>query len=153
MLEAVINPDTLDRYPIRVYGPAMAAGAVASSLVLAFVVGRVIPIGTRRRHNLITGSIFSIVGVTYAVLLAFVAMLAWGNYDAAQVATNREAALLFDAARTATGLADPARAEARADLVAYAEIVLDVEWPAQADGRQSRAGEPSLDFADAIIPD
>jgi hypothetical protein len=34
----------------------------------------------RRRHNDVAAAIFSVIGVTFAVLLAFVAMLAWEHF-------------------------------------------------------------------------
>jgi hypothetical protein len=44
-------------------------------------------------------AIFSIIGVTYAVLLAFVAMLAWDGFNKAKAASHLEAVLVRSLAR------------------------------------------------------
>jgi hypothetical protein len=78
---------------------------------------------------------FSIIGVTYAVLLAFVAMLAWEGFNRAKAATYVEAALIGDVYNLSTGFADPEKSSIRNQILGYARQVVTVEWPAQAEGR------------------
>ena len=146
-----MHPDAVYLYPIWAVGLSMAAGAIGASLFLEMLVRRFVPARIRRRHNVLTASIFSIVGVTYAVLLAFVAMLAWEEFNAAKAASGREAILLVDLDRTAAALTEPAGAALRGDVAAYARAVIATEWPAQAQGRDAPAGEPILDHANGIV--
>src|SRR6516162_593133 len=89
----------------------------------------------RRRHNDVAAAIFSVVGVTFAVLLAFVAMLAWEGFNKAKAAAYAEAATVLDVFNASVGLAGPETSQMREAIVGYLEIVVRVEWPAQAEGR------------------
>ena len=57
----------------------------------------------RRGHNDATAAIFSVIGVTFAVLLAFVAMLAWEHFNKAKAASYTEAALVLDVYNVSLG--------------------------------------------------
>lgn len=151
MIDAMMRPDMVYLYPLWAVALCMLGAAVAAALILDLLVGRCVGARLRRRHNVLTASVVSVVGVTYAVLLAFVAMLAWEGYGAAQAATSREATRLVEAAQAAAGLDEPGRSALRADLVAYGEAVRGVEWPAQAAGHLSHAGDQPLDRADAVV--
>ena len=99
----------------------------------------------RQQHNDVAAAIFSIIGVTYAVLLAFVAMLAWEGFNKAKAASYSEAALVLDVVQMADGLAEPARGKLLDDMNRYTRAVIAVEWPAQAEGHVVRAGDRYLD--------
>ncbi len=47
-------------------------------------------------HTTAASAMFGVVGTTYAVLLAFVAMLAWEGFNHAQSVTDSEASLMLD---------------------------------------------------------
>jgi predicted negative regulator of RcsB-dependent stress response len=68
--------------------------------------------------------------VTYAVLLAFVAMLAWEGFNKAKAASYSEAALVLDVVQMADGLAEPARGKLLDDMNRYTRAVIALEWPA-----------------------
>ncbi len=140
-----MHPDRVYEYPIWATGLSIGALAVVATIVLELVVRRFLPSMLRREHNDVAAAIFSIIGVTYAVLLAFVAMLAWEGFNGAKAASHHEAALLLDLERTAAGVADPDRTRLHDDLVGYARAVILTEWPAQASGRVASAGDPYLD--------
>ncbi len=151
MLHAIMRPDAVYAFPIWEVGAAMAAGAIAAVVLIEVLATRVFGHELRRQHNGSTGWIFSIVGVTYGVLLAFVAMLALETYDGAKAATDQEAARLADVASLSPGLPEPARILLQADLRAYADVVRRVEWPAQAAGHVSPAADRPLGQADAVV--
>ena len=77
----------------------------------------------RRRHNGVATAIFSVVGVTFAVLLAFVAMLAWEDFNKAKAAAYAEAATVLDVFNASVGLAGPETSQMREAIVGYLEIV------------------------------
>jgi hypothetical protein len=93
----------------------------------------------------VAAAIFSIIGVTYAVLLAFVAMLAWEGFNHAKAASYAEAAALGDVYNISTGFADPERSSLRDAILGYVRRVATVEWPDQAEGRTVDADSVYLD--------
>lgn len=141
----VMHPDMVYRYPIWWVGLALASLAVLGAVSLELAARRLLPIELRRQHNDVAAAIFSIIGVTYAVLLAFVAMLAWQGFNKAKAASYAEAATILDAYDVSLGLAEPQRSAMRADILGYTRIVATVEWPAQADGGTVNRDSPYLD--------
>lgn len=82
-----------------------------------------------------TAAVFSVIGVTFAVLLAFVAMLAWEDLNRAKAAGYAEAAFVLDVYNVSIGVADREMSLMRDDIIGYIETVVRVERPAQAEGR------------------
>jgi Protein of unknown function (DUF4239) len=131
----VMNPDMVYQYPIWAVGLLLVGAAVFGAVLLELCARRLLPIEVRRRHNDVAAAIFSIIGVTYAVLLAFVAMLAWEGFNRAKAASYAEAALIGNLYNLSAGFADPERSSIRTEISGYAQHVVTVEWPAQAEGR------------------
>ena len=124
---------------------AMSAAAAASVLGL-FVVHPIIPQRLRSVHNDVSGFILAIVGVVYAVLLAFIAVAVWQDFDRADQLVQTEANLVADLYRDTAALPDPAAEEVRHYLFVYAETVIQDEWPAlTAGGQDDAAGWQLLD--------
>jgi hypothetical protein len=55
------------------------------------VVQRLVPPERREQHNNVAGFIYAVLGVAYAVLLAFVAIAVWQDYNTAQTNIESEA--------------------------------------------------------------
>ncbi|WP_457832987.1 bestrophin-like domain, partial [Staphylococcus aureus] len=75
-------------------------------------------------------AIFSLIGVTYAMLLAFVAMLTWEGFNHARAATFEEAGAVAELRRLATGLPPSVAEPLRVGLDDYVDAVVRIEWPA-----------------------
>ena len=131
----VMHPDMVYEYPIWVVGLLLVSAAVLGAVLLELCARWLLPIELRRRHNDVAAAILSIIGVTYAVLLAFVAMLAWEGFNRAKAASYAEAALIGDVYHVSTGFSDPEKSTLRDEIMGYARQVVTVEWPAQAEGR------------------
>ena len=131
----VMNPDMVYHYPIWAVGLLLVGAAMFGAALLELCARRLLGAELRQRHNDVAAAIFSIIGVTYAVLLAFVAMLAWDGYNTAKAASYAEAALIGNVYNLSAGFADPERTSIRNEIVGYARRVVTVEWPAQAEGR------------------
>ena len=131
----VMNPDMVYQYPIWAVGLLLVGAAVLGAVLLELCARRLLPIDLRQRHNDVAAAIFSIIGVTYAVLLAFVAMLAWEGFNRAKAASYAEAARIGDVYNLSAGFADPEKSSIRNEIFGYARRVVTVEWPAQAEGR------------------
>src|SRR6516164_8513529 len=87
----------------------------------------------------------AIIGVTYAVLLAFVAMLAWEGFNRAKAASYAEAARIGDVYNLSAGFAGAENASIRNEVIGYARRVVTVEWPEQAEGRMVEQDSVNLD--------
>jgi hypothetical protein len=130
-----MNPDMVYEYPIWSVGLLLVGVAVLGAVLLELCARWLLPIEVRRKHNDVAAAIFSIIGVTYAVLLAFIAMLAWEGFNRAKAATYAEAALIGDVYNVSAGLPDPEKSLIRDAIVGYVRRVVTVEWPAQAEGQ------------------
>ena len=85
-------------------------------------------------HNDVHAVYFNMVGLLYAILLAFVVVVAWEQFNAADESTSTEVTRLSNLFRDAQPLPDDDRARIQAALRTYVENVIDREYDAMADG-------------------
>ena len=137
--------DSLASLPIWAAGLIMASIAIGGAVLVELAARRIIPHQLRRDHNAISAAVFTVIGTTYAVLLAFVAMLAWEGYNHAQAVTDTEASLVQSVYQLVDGLTGPEMPQMRADIMTYAETVVRAEWPQQVSGQEVAEDEPHLD--------
>ena len=78
------------------------------------------------------GNYLQTVGGIYAVLLAFVVYVVWGQFNDARGYVDREATALVDLHRTASGLPNATRIAIQDGLRHYVDAVLHEEWIAMA---------------------
>jgi ABC-type multidrug transport system fused ATPase/permease subunit len=124
---------------------AMLLGAGVPSLGL-LAVHRFIPHAIRSVHNDVAGFVLAIVGVIYAVLLAFIAVAVWQSFGQAEDLVQTEANLVGNLYRDTSALPEPAASSLRNDLFVYAETVVQDEWPELSAGRlDDAAGWQLLD--------
>jgi Protein of unknown function (DUF4239) len=138
-------------HPIWQSGGVILAVTVAAALLLQVLVHCFLPVAVRRQHTALGGAIFSVIGTTYAVLLAFMATTAWEQYSAAEALARHEADLIGKMYRLSHGISDPAGSAVRADLAAYLTHIMEVEWPAQIAGREMPPMEPLLEHLDRAV--
>jgi hypothetical protein len=79
-------------------------------------------------RNEIAGFFFSIVGVVYAVLLAFLVISVWDNFRTADLATTQEASDIITVARDSTFFPEPTRREVHDQLRQFTELVIKNGW-------------------------
>lgn len=119
-------------------GVTIFFGGVLLAVFGLFVSRRVISISALDSHHEVAGFIFGTVGVIYAVLLAFVVVVVWEEFESAKVAVSSEANHLANIGRLAEGLEPPASDLIRREARNYAQLVVFTEFPAM------RAGDESL---------
>jgi len=107
-------------------------GFVVLSVLLARVVARLLGAEMLREHNDLTGFIFAVVGVIYAVVIGFVSVGVWERFEAAEDRTYDEASSLTSVYRDAGSFANAA--VLRHQLRGYVNEVITVSWPAQQRG-------------------
>ena len=131
-------------HPIWQSGAIVLGLTIMAALTMQLVVQRFLPQRLRREHTELGSVIFSVIGVTYAVLLTFVATTAWEQHTAAETLARREANLV-DALYTSSQGAPAETATAiRTALTSYLEHVIEVEWPAQIAGHPISSSSPLL---------
>lgn len=78
------------------------------------------------------GNYLQTVGGIYAVLLAFIVYVVWGQFNDARTYVEREATALVDLHRTASGLPKSTRIDIQQALRLYVDEVIALEWNAMA---------------------
>ena len=134
IMQMLMQPGMVYEYPLWGVGLLLVGAAALGAILLGLAVCPFLSLEFRRRHNDVAAAIFSVVGVTFAVLLAFVAMVVWEHYNAAKAASYAEAGVVRDVYNVSLGFADPERSLLRDDILGYVETVVRIEWPAQARG-------------------
>ena len=132
--------DWLYSVPTWLSGSIIVFGAVATSLVALACFHRLLPAELRRAHNDVAGFILAIVGVIYAVLLAFIAVSTWENFNKAQDSVELEADMIDNLYVDSAGLPPELAFFIQQRLREYTRIVVDKEWPAQRAGRINLEG-------------
>jgi hypothetical protein len=95
-------------------------------------------------NNEVAGFKFAVVGVFYAVLLAFVVVAVWEDYRDTETAVRNEAKALVDLHQASSALSDTAGERIRQNLISYAEQVRDLEWSTMAKGLPSDSAAKEL---------
>ncbi|MFB8237855.1 DUF4239 domain-containing protein [Kitasatospora purpeofusca] len=112
----------------------------------------------RPPSNEVAAAIFAMVGVLYAVLLAFVVIVVWEAADEARATTFREADHLAGLYWNARQFPSAEGAELTTLTLQYAHSVIDDEWPMMKDGHSSVSRTTELvyrirDTTNALGPD
>jgi hypothetical protein len=122
----------------------IVAGCIGFSLAGLVVVRGNVELRQLEAHQDVAGFILAVVGVVYAVLLAFVVVIVWQQFDAARAEVDREATIVLALYQDAAAL-DGLGPDARPQIRRYAELVVEDEWPQMAKNqRESRRTEDGL---------
>jgi hypothetical protein len=112
---------------------ALPLAAAGGALLVRSAVGP----GALARHNDVAGFIHGVIGVVYAVLLGFTAIMVWEQFRNAQQGVELEADALADLYRDAQAFPPEVREQMALRMRAYAGMVLEKEWPAMAEGESN----------------
>jgi magnesium-transporting ATPase (P-type) len=102
---------------------------VAASLLFTRVLNRLWPPQQRSAHNDLIGWQLSVLGTTYAVILGFMLYTVWTDFGVATLNADNEANALGNVYRLAAGLPDPQRQQLKTLARAYADAVINQDWP------------------------
>jgi hypothetical protein len=80
-------------------------------------------------HNEVGGIIIAVSGTMYAVVLGFLTVVVWQHYQSARDVVVQESDAAIDAWHVSVGLPADMRERVRSDMIAYANIMVDKEWP------------------------
>src|SRR4051794_26603142 len=118
----------LQNFSTLVLGLGIVAIVTSVWLVGLMLVRRSVTLSTLESHHDVAGFILAVVGVVYAVLLAFVVVVTWQQFEDARTAADREAALVGGLYRTSLALPTGGQ-QMRLALRDYTQSVVDQEWP------------------------
>jgi len=116
-------------------------GSVLLSLAGLAIVRRVVGPARLQPHHDVAGFIFAILGVIYAVLLAFVVIVVWEQFEGAGEKVMKEANTIATMYRVAHAFPTPIERKIKGELHEYSEVVISQEWPAMANGGESTRAE------------
>jgi hypothetical protein len=117
------------------------------SLVIAFATHHFTDYQTRRSHNDIAGFIFTTVGAIYAVLLAFITVVVWEQYNAASENAAKEATMALAMYRNLSLYPDQEQAgKVAQNLLAYIHAAAEDEFPKMAKMERSQTTAQAIDL-------
>ena len=85
----------------------------------------------------VASGVFGVVGTGYAVVIGFVIFSVFGSYDAARQYVAQEAVAMRQLASTAAYFDAGDTQALRGELICYGRAVVDDEWPAMQESRDS----------------
>jgi hypothetical protein len=130
-------------------GVVVVGGFVLLALALGYVVARFTSSEVRTAHNDRAGFILAVIGVIYAVLLAFVAIGVWERFSLAESRTYDEAGALATVYRDAGSFPDKGRL--RAALRAYVVSIVTDEWPRMRRGKEAGLSSALIETVDRDV--
>nr|WP_076792324.1 DUF4239 domain-containing protein [Chlorobium sp. KB01] len=121
----------------------------AVSVVFLLIIRRKIGHAELAKHNDVAGFIYAVIGVIYAVLLAFVVIVEWEIFRETKSKIEAEVSAMASIFRDSRVFNDFGnRTFIQSDLMIYATTVIDEEWPMLANGKSS---EKALDLVHRVF--
>ncbi len=133
------------------WGSLFVAIIVALSRLGLAITNRLVSVEFRRKQNDVTAAAMGLVGVAYAVLLAFIAVAVWENFGNADKLVDNEASSIGDLYRGTIGLPQDTAAPIKADIKKYVDEVTTQEWSAQRLGKVDQTGRQTLVDLQSLI--
>jgi hypothetical protein len=131
--------------PLWVTGLLLTVGAAVFSIGLMLATRIIYGVERMRLNNEVAGFKFAVIGVFYAVMLAFVVIAVWEDFRKTEAAVRDEAKAVVDLYRVTFALPVEGGAEIRKHLIAYTNDVRECEWPTMAVGEPSDVVAKDLD--------
>ncbi|MDD5427646.1 MAG: DUF4239 domain-containing protein [Candidatus Omnitrophica bacterium] len=130
--------------PPLILGLMIVSVFVTISIIGLLLVRLSVPHHRLKIHNDVAGAIFNTLGVAYTVLLAFVVVIAWQNFDKCSVNVEKEANCVVDLYRDSGAFPETFRDEVRSLIKDYVIAIIKDEWKMLARGEQSPAAHEIL---------
>lgn len=115
----------------------VAATVLSSGGLLA--ARRIVTQSGELTHNDVAGPIIATIGTILAVILSFMLVTVWQEYDQAAATAAQESSAVADLVHLSSHLPQPVAGALRRTLYAYVKAVVSDEWPAMRSGRTSVA--------------
>lgn len=112
-----------------VVGAVTVLLTVGLALLGLFLFRRAVPQHRLAETGSVTGSAFTLVGILYPLVAAFALSTVWDGHQAAQAATENEAAAVADLLYSSEALPAATRSAVSEQTLAYAQDVMTDEFP------------------------
>jgi len=100
-------------------------------------VRRTVSLAFLKTHHEVGGFFIGLLGVIYAILLGFVVLVVWEEFEDAKNTVAREANQLGDIFQMSRGFPTPIQQRVRQAIQTYAQLVIDDEWRTMLQGMAS----------------
>lgn len=137
--------------PLWVVGVIMMVVAEVYAVGLMLLSRYVYGVSRLSLNNEVAGFKFAVVGVFYAVMLAFVVVAVWEDYSKTEDAVRNEAKAAVDLYRVAFALPEESRADIQKSVIRYVQDVRRDSWSAMAVGKPSEVVSKDLKKLSAAI--
>ncbi len=136
--------------PLWVVGLIVTGVALIYAVGLMLVTRHVYGVSRLSLNNEIAGFKFAVIGVFYAVMLAFVVIAVWEEYRDTEDAVRNEAKVAVDLYRVSLALPDQGD-DIRKHVVAYVDGVRSKAWETMALGQRSAAVATELNALNRAV--
>jgi hypothetical protein len=123
----------------------------AIALLGLFLVHRRVEVETRQGFNEVAGIVFAVLGALYGVLLGFLTVVVWQQYDTTNQSVAQEANELVGLYHLADQDREPQRSEVQGLIRSYLSTVANQEWPLLASGQESTEARATRDALERAI--
>jgi hypothetical protein len=120
----------LTSHPLWLSGTILVGFGTFLSMLGPAVVRRYVTLERLTANNEIAGFKYAVLGVLYAVLLAFAIIVVWGKFSDAETSVVQEAGAVTTIYRLSEGMGDKPGADLRAAVTAYLKAAIEDDWPA-----------------------
>lgn len=139
--------------PVWIMAVVLTIGAAVYSIGLMLGTRMIYGVDRLSLNNEVAGFKFAVIGVFYAVMLAFIVIAVWEDFRKTEAAVRDEAKAVVDLHRVTFALPVEGGAEIRKHLTAYTNDVREYEWPTMALGKPSDMVAKDLDRLSRAIFD
>jgi len=108
------------------------------------LIRRSVSISTLESHNDVAGFIYAVIGVLYAVLLAFVVDTVWEMHRDAEAYVDNEVKTIMDVYSNAHALPEGIKKSVHAEIRNYVKLVVEKEWESMSQNRFSKEADSSF---------
>jgi hypothetical protein len=134
----------LVRVPIAFLAALLMTAAVFVSVWGFATIRKLVPHRVRQTHSELTGVIFQVLAMAFTVLLAFVVVISWQNFEAATAHVETEANCVVDLHRNSAAFPEPSQSAIRVLVKEYVRAVVEDEWPLLAESKESITAHAAL---------
>ena len=139
--------------PLWVTAALLTIGAAVYSIGLMLLTRATFGLDRLSLNNEVAGFKLAVIGVFYAVMLAFIVIAVWEDFRKTEEAVRDEAKAVVDLYRVTFALPVAGGAEIRKHLTAYTNDVPEYDWSTMAVGEPSDAVATDLDRLSRAIFD
>jgi hypothetical protein len=134
----------LTRQPLWLSGMLVVGLTTALAMLGPILVRRYVTLEKLAKNNEVAGFKFAVVGVLYAVLLAFAIIVVWEKFSDAESNVAKEAGAAATIYRLSQGISGEPGIALRDALTNYLQVTISDDWPAMERGSASPSAREAL---------